>query len=152
MKTLANRADKQEILDRLARIQASSQRFWGRMTVAEMVCHLSDAFRVCIGEKEAKSADNWFKRSIFKWVGLWGPMEWPHGVTTVPECNAKIDGTAPAELNSDLAELRRLLERFVREPRDFEWHPHPFFGRMSGKEWMRWGYLHMDHHLRQFGV
>jgi hypothetical protein len=29
---------------------------------------------------------------------------------------------------------------------------HPIFGAMSERAWLRWGYLHMDHHLRQFGV
>jgi len=29
---------------------------------------------------------------------------------------------------------------------------HPIFGRMSLWEWQRWGYLHTDHHLRQFGL
>jgi hypothetical protein len=33
-----------------------------------------------------------------------------------------------------------------------EGHAHSFFGRLSRTEWLRWGYLHMDHHLRQFGV
>jgi hypothetical protein len=28
---------------------------------------------------------------------------------------------------------------------------HPFFGPMSREDWLRWGYLHADHHLRQFG-
>ena len=32
------------------------------------------------------------------------------------------------------------------------WPAHPFFGAMSSSAWLRWGYLHMDHHLRQFGV
>jgi len=26
------------------------------------------------------------------------------------------------------------------------------FGLMPDRDWMRWGYLHMNHHLRQFGV
>ena len=28
---------------------------------------------------------------------------------------------------------------------------HAMFGTMSPEDWMRWGYLHTDHHLRQFG-
>ena len=28
---------------------------------------------------------------------------------------------------------------------------HPIFGPMRPKDWLRWGYLHADHHLRQFG-
>jgi hypothetical protein len=27
---------------------------------------------------------------------------------------------------------------------------HPLFGSMEHADWMRWGYLHTDHHLRQF--
>jgi len=29
---------------------------------------------------------------------------------------------------------------------------HPVFGPFSTMEWRRFVYLHMDHHLRQFGV
>ena len=25
------------------------------------------------------------------------------------------------------------------------------WGKMTAGDWMRWGYLHADHHLRQFG-
>jgi hypothetical protein len=28
---------------------------------------------------------------------------------------------------------------------------HSLFGPMSFADWMRWGYLHADYHLRQFG-
>jgi hypothetical protein len=35
--------------------------------------------------------------------------------------------------------------------RSFDFRPHPMFKEMSEKDWMRWGYLHTDHHLRQFG-
>ena len=59
---------------------------------------------------------------------------------------------APGVLEGDVQELLRLLDRFTRQPRDFSWHPHPIFGAMTDAEWMRWGYLHTDHHLRQFGA
>ncbi len=36
--------------------------------------------------------------------------------------------------------------------RDFAFASHPVFGELSEWEWMRWGYLHADHHLRQFGT
>jgi hypothetical protein len=53
---------------------------------------------------------------------------------------------------ANLRELQNLVDHFARQPRDFEWQPHPHFGRMSDAEWMRLAYLHMDHHLRQFGA
>ena len=152
MKTLANSEDEQEIVQRLLLIGPASERRWGRMTAPGMVCHLNDSFRVVIGEREAQSTGNWIMHTVFKWIGLWLPAPWPHGVKSVPECDQKVGGTPPAEFAADVNELLRLLEIFTTEPREFTWQPHPIFGEMTDNEWMRWGYLHMDHHLRQFGV
>jgi len=88
MKTLANAKDKAEIVRRLEAIGPVSRRRWGKMTVAEMVCHLSDGFRVAMSEKTANPVSNLFTRSMMKWAALWLPFQWPHGVSTVPECEA----------------------------------------------------------------
>jgi hypothetical protein len=152
MKTLANPEDEQEIVERLLQIGPATEGKWGKMMAAEMICHLSDSFRVIIGEREAEPNSNWFKRSVYKWVALRLPVRWPHGIKAVPECDPELDGTHPADFESDVNELLRLLERFTTEPWDFDWQAHPIFGEMSDEEWLRWGYLHMDHHLRQFGA
>jgi hypothetical protein len=44
------------------------------------------------------------------------------------------------------------MELITAQPRTFEWHTHPLLGTMSNAAWLRWGYLHVDHHLRQFGA
>jgi hypothetical protein len=31
-------------------------------------------------------------------------------------------------------------------------HPHSFFGSLTPVEWAEFMYVHLDHHLRQFGV
>jgi hypothetical protein len=156
-RTLANSLDKQQIVERLHKIQPSSPRVWGKMTAPQMICHLADSFRVTIGEKTWTTQrisvtwvplPSWF----VKWVALEVPLPWPRGVATRPEVDQKGGGTPPQEFQTDLHELLRLLGRFTRSPRDFEWQPHPMFGLMKDADWMRWGYLHMDHHLRQFGV
>jgi len=87
-----------------------------------------------------------------RWAALWLPLKWPHGVSTVPECDANGGGSRPADFERDKRQLLELLERFTTPSRDSGWQPHPFFGVMTEKEWMRWGYLHTDHHLRQFGA
>ena len=152
MKTLANVKDKQEIVDRLGAIGPASARRWGAMTAAEMVCHMNDALHASMGDRPVKPVGNWFTHSGFKWAALWMPTHWPHGVKTVPECEAGKGGTAPAEMERDLSELLEMIERFTGQPREFEFQAHPMFGPMTEKEWMRWGYLHLDHHLRQFGA
>jgi hypothetical protein len=151
VKTLANGKDRAEIVRRLGAIGPASERRWGKMTAREMICHLSDAFRVSMGEKEAKPVGKWFSRYGFKWLALWFPASWPHGVQTVPECEAKFGGTPPGEMERDRSELLELLDRFTGQPRGFALQAHPILGQMTEKEWMRWGYLHTDHHLRQFG-
>ena len=152
MKTLANSDDTTEIVRRLASIGPASRRRWGTMTVSQMICHLSDAFCVALGDRAAKPIKNRFNGPLMRWVALWLPLPWPHGVPTVPECDATIGGTPPAELERDKRELLALLQRFAGHSNDVAQQSHPFFGQLTEKEWMRWGYLHMDHHLRQFGA
>ncbi|MDE3199377.1 MAG: DUF1569 domain-containing protein [Acidobacteriota bacterium] len=152
MKTLAKEMDKREILERLGRVNATSQRQWGSMTVGEMVCHVNDAFKIVMGEKEARAESTLFGRTVMKWAALKLPTQWPHGVKTIPECEAGKGGTPPAELARDIDELRGLVERFTAQPRAFTYSAHAIFGPMTDAEWQRWGYLHVDHHLRQFGA
>lgn len=42
MKTLFDPPARQELLDRIGRLTPECSRRWGRMTAAEMVCHLTD--------------------------------------------------------------------------------------------------------------
>jgi Protein of unknown function (DUF1569) len=151
MRTLGDPQCRKEISERLGLVREESQRLWGKMTAHQMVCHLSDAFRALSGEKALVTRAGAFG-GLMKWGALYVPMKWPQGFQTMPEMDQQIGGTPPAEFEGDVRELRRLLEKFTRQPKEFAFGPHPVFGVMVEKEWMRWGYLHMDHHFRQFGA
>lgn len=151
MKSLNNKADKQELLERLRNITTQSPRQWGTMTAPQMICHLNDAFKAAMGERAVSGRGNFFTRTALKWIALQVPVKWVKGFKTMPEIDQQIAGTPPAEFEKDITELRHLLDRIVQREKDFEWRPHPVFGSMSEQEWLRWGYLHVDHHLRQFG-
>jgi hypothetical protein len=146
MKTLRKPSDKEEIVRRVAALRPESPRRWGKMSAHQMVCHLSDSFRRALGEKHGSALP---PRKLLKWLALYVPFHWPKGVKTRPEMDQEIGGTRPGEFQSDRQELLRLLDRFTSQPAE-SLAPHPMFGKMSDKENMRWGYLHMDHHLRQF--
>lgn len=152
MRTLARPRDKSEIVGRLRALQADSARRWGRMTPHQAVCHLSDSFRCVIGKKDVRLRTNLFWRTLGKWGALYWPLPWPPGIPTRPELDQRKGGTAPGEFAKDVAELKALVELITGEATGFEWHSHPLFGRMTDAERMRWGWLHMDHHLRQFGA
>lgn len=150
MKTLLSVRDQHEILDRLTKIRPDAVPRWGSMSTAQMVCHLSDSFRASLGEKFVSPAEGGPKSRFFKWAALWVPLPWPHGIKTRPEMDQRGGGTPPTELVSDLEAFRVLFDRFCAF--DCEFAPHATFGQMSRAERMRHAYLHVDHHLRQFGV
>ena len=141
-----------ELLERMSRLAPDSARVWGKMTSHQMVCHLHDSFMAATGEKPVSSVNSVLGPTLVKWLGLYAPIKWPRSVPTRPEMDQNVGGTPPAEFLHDVGRLKTMIERFSREPRDFTWHPHPLFGDMSTRDWLRWGYLHVDHHLRQFGL
>jgi Protein of unknown function (DUF1569) len=149
MKNLGKAAIQQEIKQRLQSLRADSQRHWGRMSANQMICHLADSFRRVLGEKDAIALP---PRKLMKLAALWIPIPWPHGFKTRPEMDQEIGGTGPVEFEQDRKELFQLMERFTCEAPVPRFEAHPIFGHMSRKELMRWAYLHMDHHLRQFGA
>jgi hypothetical protein len=152
MKTLARSDDKAAILERLKAVRPDSPRRWGKMSAHEMVCHLSDAFRMGIGDKAVSSATSPLHRTFVKWIALYVPVPWPSGILTRPEIEQGAGGTCPRDFAADVADLAIIVDSFTTRDARLEWPPHPIFGPLSGKAWLRWGYLHADHHLRQFGV
>ena len=152
MKTLANRDDLQEIVDRVHRIRPDSPRHWGRMSSAEMVCHCIDAILVGLGEKKVGMVKTPLPRFLLKWIVLYAPLKWPKNVPTGAPIDPLREGTKPGEFSVDVAELQRVIHRFVLSKKQDAGMTHPFFGPLSDAEWLRWGYLHQDHHLRQFGL
>ena len=150
-KTIADPIGRADVLSRLQRLAPDSTRQWGRMTPHQAICHLSDSFRSMMSPSPISSASNLYTRTFVRWFAIHSRLPWPHGVKTRPEVDQEIGGTRPVEFGRDRRELERLIERFAQRTRE-DMQPHPMFGRLSTREWQRWGYLHLDHHLRQFGV
>ena len=152
MKTLAHPSDKDELLHRLSRLRPDSVRRWGRMSAHQMVCHLNDSLLVATGERAASHAISLPSRTIVKWIALYVPVRWPVGILTRPEIDQEAGGTRPGDFNADVAQQVALMEEVAAQPRRVRGSEHPIFGTMSERAWLRWAYLHTDHHLRQFGT
>jgi hypothetical protein len=152
MKTLARARDREEVLARLNALRPDARPRWGRMSAHQMVCHLADACRMATGERPARRVPGLAERTIVKWFALYVPIPWPHGMPTTSELDQQRAGTAPIDFASDVANLERLVDAIGVRAGGADWPRHPVFGRMSEAGWLRWAYLHMDHHLRQFGA
>ncbi|MBZ5611968.1 MAG: DUF1569 domain-containing protein [Acidobacteriia bacterium] len=149
MSTLADPKARTSCSDRLSRLDPNTRPKWGRMTAHQMVCHLDDSFLVATGDKYASPASNFLTKTVTKWVALRTAFPWPHGVKTRPEIEQGSGGTAPSDWERDCARLRQSILDFAART---TFAAHPIFGEMSQRDWLVWGYRHVDHHLRQFGV
>ena len=150
MKTLDSDGALQEVLNRLELLRPESARRWGRMTAHQMVCHLTDSFRLAMGARKASEDITLLNRTLVRWVALHTEIRWPKGVPTRPEMDQLRAGSLPVEFADDANTLAAIIQNFARKPRSFA--RHPLFGELTEWEWMRWGYLHVDHHFRQFGL
>ncbi len=153
MKTLAQADSVAEILRRLNSLEPTSAARWGRMSAPQMVRHLIDSAHVAFGDISASDASSVLQRTVVKWIALYAPLKWPADIPTRPELDQVLgQGSTPGDFGSDVAELAAMTRRMGAQPLDARWGRHPIFGTMSHAEWLRWAYLHTDHHLRQFGA
>ena len=152
MKSLVDVAVRQLIAERVRSVRPDVRPRWGKMTAHEMLCHLTDSYKAGMGEKAVSSRAGLFERTLMKFGALYVPAPWPRGVKTMPEVEQGVGGTKPVEFETDRQQLLVVIEDFCCRPADRLAGGHPIFGPMTRHEWLRWGYLHADHHLRQFGA
>ncbi len=150
-KSLLFAVDREAVKERILSLTPQDQRLWGKMSVHQMLCHLADSSRLALGEKSASPATGPLQRTIIKWAALYLPLPWPKDASTRPEMEQGVGGTAPTTFEDDRQRLLTTLSRFAVPDSLNLAIPHPIFGVLTREQWLRWAYLHADHHLRQFG-
>ena len=137
--------------NRVRALSVDSPRLWGCMTPHQAICHMGDVFRMALGDKAVADRPTAFK-PVLRFVALRMPMKWPKGIRTLPEVEQGCGGTLPTDFERDRTELLSLIARFAESTAAERLATHPIFGPMNTALWGSWGYRHLDHHLRQFGL
>jgi hypothetical protein len=150
MKNLFEAATVEEVKLRMASLQPESQRLWGKMTQAQALAHCSGGMQMAVGENNPPRA------LIGRLVGRWAKKSMTVKQKPLPR-NSPTDKSLVVSDERDLTvekqRLRELIDRFVAGgPSACTKHAHPFFGPMTPTEWASLMYMHLDHHLQQFGV
>ena len=148
MNTMWDPAAAGQIRERVARLTPERTRQWGRMSVQQMVCHLSESLKMAIGELDVKPKRLPIRYPPLKQLIVY-VAPFPRNAPTAPELTI---AATPRSWADDLSTLQQLIDRFASHPANAEWPEHPAFGRLSRRAWGVLGYRHIDHHLRQFGV
>jgi hypothetical protein len=149
MKTLASPVTLETVAARLGSVRPETPRRWGTMTSAEMLCHVADAFEVALGDRPPSAVKAPGPARLIKWFALSLPLPWMKNLPTGRNVDPRRDGTRPGDFAADRDRAVHLLRRLAAEAKP---GPHPIFGSMTARDWLRWGFLHTDHHLRQFGL
>jgi hypothetical protein len=148
MPSVLDPRDREKLLRRLDSLTATSVRQWGQMAPDAMLLHLCQSARMALGELPVRSKDRRaFQTFPLKHLFLY-VVPFPKGVPTARE----LLPVQPADLETERAQLRTLIERLGEGPKDGPGPVHPLFGPLSRREWGVLNYKHADHHLRQFGA
>ena len=144
-------ARQEEIARRLRALTESDVACFGRMNVSQMLWHLRGAFRMALQREPCRRRFSPLRGPWGRYLVLKSSLPWRAGYPTLPELDVLRVGVPVAEFIRIQDEVIDLELEFVEAAPEELLREHPFLGKMGRESWMRWGYRHTDHHLRQFG-
>ena len=137
----------ENILKRIDNLSIDHKGTFGVMTVNQMVCHCTDQIRVALGTKTLGEQGEFDPNEIINLAKTGRPVPTPKGLGQLEG-----DGTTPTNLENDKEILKSHILNFIKLPIDYDYSPHPYFGKIDKKRWTNLVIYHLNHHLGQFNV
>ena len=145
MKTVYDKATRDELIRRINTLDESSSAQWGKMKVYQMVKHCRLWEEMMLGKRKY---DRVFLGRIFGKMALNGMLknDSPLGrnAPSIPELIIKDDGDVSIEKSKWIALIEEHAHASAPDL------VHPFFGKLTKEQIGHLVYKHGDHHLRQF--
>ncbi len=150
MKTLRDAKCRQDLIARIEKLRGDERPAWGKMTLEQMLSHLVQAGDLPF-ESDVGDHSSVLSRTLMKPLVLY-VLPIPKEVKVSPEMDQQQKGRPPLGVEVDKTNVVESINKLANLSIDHKCLNHPFFGKMSAKEWAVIGHKHIDHHLRQFGV
>jgi hypothetical protein len=151
MKTIFDPADYDSLVERIVKLDPRAKRLWGRMTINEMIVHLSDPLRDMLGTRitQPVTPPELWPKLIAK---VLTESDWAHNQRTFSPYLQEEGGggTRPKGFEEDRTTLLQLVSKFYKTIPDFVPHPHAGLGMLTREQAGLYIWKHIDHHLRQF--
>lgn len=149
MNSIYDKASNEAMIARINKLSADSQPLWGKMSVGQMLSHCQAPIDLAFGDLQMRS--NFILRlmgKIFK-NKILNSSEFKKNSPTAPDFIRKDN----YDFETTKSDLIRKFSKFAElGHQSIKSNKHPFFGEMSYEEWDKLHAMHLDHHLRQFGV
>lgn len=149
MKDIFDKESNQQLVERLEKLTAGSKPLWGKMNVSQMLWHCQKPLDVVTGSLQLKGGLLGF---------LFGKMAKNNflksqGFSKNSPTHPKFKTVDTPEFETEKSQLIAMVKKFGEKGAAvIATTKHPFFGEMTEGEWGNLMYIHLDHHLKQFGV
>ncbi|MBD3629336.1 DUF1569 domain-containing protein [Cyclobacterium sp.] len=138
-----------KLITRVNSLAPDKQPFWGKMNATEMLHHCNLANQRILSWNKPVLPGT-LKQKLMKFFVLYVMPGFPRNVKTAApfETRGKIN---PEAFDKEKELFKTALIEFTEPGKIFS-APHPYFGPLNTREWGRVVWMHVDHHLRQFGL
>jgi hypothetical protein len=149
MNSIFDQKDNHHLIERIKKLNPQTQGLWGKMNVSQMMAHLQEPLLVMTGEKTIKFTlwgrffGKYLKNKFIKNRGF-GKNLLTHEKFKVVD--AKQFQNEQEKLINTMLIIQQQGTNVITK------NKHPFFGNITHQEWADLMYLHINHHLNQFGV
>lgn len=149
MSSIYNKNDNEIIISRINNLTPESKGLWGKMTVDQMLSHCHAPIDVAFGNHPLRS--NFLMRTMGKLFKnkIINSAEFKKNSPTAPDFIRKGNynfNDVKNGLVERINQFSALGEKAITNTK------HPFFGEMTYDEWDKLQSMHLEHHLKQFGV
>ncbi len=136
---------------RVEALRVDSQRKFGKMSVEQMLKHLRNAHEVALGDKNMVDESRPFVRDVMFILAARMFTTWPGGRIKAPDYwSPPADFDFDGERKGLLSAMKRFVDALEKSPDKIT--THPMMGPLTMKKWSQLNGVHINHHMRQFGV
>jgi hypothetical protein len=137
-------------LIRLRKLKSASQPRWGHMTAPQMVQHCRLVSESILNGSPVERPATW-REGLLKWVFLQIIGRLPRNIEQPPQIRQAVAQQITLLFEEELSRLMQTVKAFTEQTEPNR-RVHPVFGPLTTPEWGRFSWIHLNHHLTQFGV
>ena len=145
MKTIFDKATRDELIGRINTISENSTAQWGKMNVYQMLKHCTLWEEMTLGKTKYKRA---FVGRLFGKIALKKVLKDDAPLTRSTPTLAELRITGTGDVAAEKSKWIGLIGEY--EHFNDQGMMHPFFGKITKEQIGQLAYKHTDHHLRQF--